>query len=61
MRYVLHHPGLSFFTSPYLFHPFGADLTLHTHTALPAFIAAIAGPSSLIASQNIADSPAPLS
>jgi hypothetical protein len=53
MRYVLHHPGVTFFTSPWLFHPFGADLTLHTHTALPAVIAALAGPSSLLASQNI--------
>jgi hypothetical protein len=52
MRYVLHHPGVSFFISPHLFYPFGADLTLHTHTALPAFIGAIAGSSSLIATQN---------
>jgi hypothetical protein len=52
MRYVLHHPGYSFFSTPFLFHPFGADLTLHTHTALPALLAA-AGPSSLIASQNL--------
>lgn len=52
MRYVLHHPGASFFTTPFLLYPFGADLTLHTHTALPAFVAALAGPASLIASQN---------
>ena len=53
MRYVLHHPGYSFFSTPFLFYPFGADLTLHTHTALPAFVAAVAGPSSIVASQNL--------
>jgi hypothetical protein len=53
MRYVLHHQGQSFFFTPLLFHPFGADLTLHTHTALPAIVAAVAGPSSVIASQNL--------
>ena len=53
MRYVLHHPGASFFSTSFLFYPFGADLTLHTHTALPAFIAAAAGPASLVASQNL--------
>jgi hypothetical protein len=52
MRYALHHPGVSFLTTPFLFYPFGGDLTLHTHTALPALIAALAGPTSLIASQN---------
>ncbi len=50
MRYVLHHPGQTFFFSPFLFHPIGIDLTLHTHTALPALIAAAA--SSPIAGQN---------
>lgn len=53
MRYVLHHPSQSFFSSPFLFHPFGADLTLHTHTALPALLAALAGPTSVIASENL--------
>lgn len=53
MRYVLHHQPQSFFSTPFLFHPFGADLTLHTHTALPALVAALAGPSSLVASQNL--------
>jgi len=52
MRYVLHHQPQSFFFTPLLFHPFGADLTLHTHTALPALVAALIGPSSLVASQN---------
>ncbi len=32
----------SFLFSPMLFHPAGFDLTLHTHTALPAFFAATA-------------------
>jgi hypothetical protein len=52
MRYVVHHPGVSFFWTPFLLHPFGADLTLHTHTALPALLAAVAGPASIVASQN---------
>ncbi|MFL6279835.1 MAG: hypothetical protein ACJ731_06975 [Vicinamibacterales bacterium] len=50
MRYVLHHPGQTFFFTPFLFHPIGIDLTLHTHTALPALIGAAA--SSPIAGQN---------
>jgi hypothetical protein len=50
---VLHHPGLSFFSTTFLFHPIGSDLTLHTHTALPALVAALFGPSSLLASQNL--------
>ena len=29
-----------FFSTPYLFAPFGTDLTLHTHTALNAFAGA---------------------
>jgi hypothetical protein len=53
MRYVLHHPGLSFFSTSFLFYPVGTDLTLHTHTALPALVAALFGPSSLLASQNL--------
>jgi hypothetical protein len=32
--------GLNFFHTTYLFVPAGADLTLHTHTALPAFLGA---------------------
>ena len=50
MQYVLHHPGQTFFFTPFLFHPIGADLTLHTHTALPALIGALW--SSPIAGQN---------
>jgi hypothetical protein len=51
MRYVLHHPGQTFFFTPFLFFPVGVDLTLHTHTALPALLgAAVASP---IAGQNL--------
>ena len=50
MRYVLHHSGHTFFFTPYLFHPIGADLTLHTHTAFPALIGSAF--SSPIAGQN---------
>jgi len=32
--------GSGFFHTSYLFAPAGADLTLHTHTALPAFVGA---------------------
>ena len=32
--------GVGFFHTPYLFAPVGADLTLHTHTALPALVGA---------------------
>jgi hypothetical protein len=32
--------GADFFQTPYLFAPVGADLTLHTHTALAAFVGA---------------------
>jgi hypothetical protein len=51
MRYVLHHSGRTFFFTPFLFHPLGVDLTLHTHTALPALIGAVAADSP-IAGQN---------
>ena len=40
-----------FFATPYLFAPLGVDLTLHTHTALNAFVGAtaLAGTSPLTA------------
>jgi hypothetical protein len=41
MRAALGTP-LDFFHTTYLFAPVGADLTLHTHTALPAFAGATA-------------------
>jgi hypothetical protein len=54
MRQALAHPALSFFHTDRLFVPFGIDLTLHTHTALPAFIGAtILAPLSTIAAQNV--------
>jgi hypothetical protein len=43
-----------FFRTPFLFAPVGADLTLHTHTALPAFIGAtILRRLSVIAALNV--------
>jgi hypothetical protein len=39
-RQALSEPGLDLFHTPYLFAPTGTPLVLHTHTALPAFIAA---------------------
>ena len=51
MRYVLHHPGHTFLFTPFLFHPAGVDLTLHTHTALPALIGAMSS-TSPVAGQN---------
>lgn len=51
MRYALQHSTQSFFFTPFLFYPAGVDLTLHTHTALPALIGAL--PSAPIAGQNI--------
>jgi hypothetical protein len=43
--------GERFFATPYLFAPFGVDLTLHTHTAFNAFVGAtaLAGASPLTA------------
>jgi hypothetical protein len=43
--------GTSFFHTPYLFAPVGMDLTLHTHSALPAFVGAtlLAGMSTVAA------------
>jgi hypothetical protein len=46
--------GLNFFHTTYLFVPTGADLTLHTHTALPAFLGAtILGGLPTVAAQNL--------
>src|SRR5712691_9656731 len=46
--------GLTFFHTTYLFVPTGTDLTLHTHTALPAFLgAAVLGGLSVVAAQNL--------
>ena len=40
MRQALTTTGVTFFHTDRLFAPFGIDLTLHTHTALPAFVGA---------------------
>ncbi len=45
---------LDVFHTTYLFAPTGADLTLHTHTALPAFVGAtVLGGLSIVAAQNV--------
>jgi hypothetical protein len=46
--------GLNFFHTTYLFVPTGADLTLHTHTALPALLGAtLLGGLPVVAAQNL--------
>ena len=40
MRHVLATPGLPYFQTTYLFHPFGASIANHPHTALPALVGA---------------------
>jgi len=47
--------GRDFFQTPFLFAPVGADLTLHTHTALPAFVGAtLLGRLSALTALNLA-------
>jgi len=54
MRHVRATPGLQFFRTTFLFHPFGTTIVDHPHTALPAFIAATAFKRlSLPAAQNV--------
>ncbi len=46
--------GASPFWTSYLFAPYGIDLTLNTHTALPAFIGAtVLSPLNVVAAQNV--------
>jgi hypothetical protein len=52
MRRVLDNPGLSFFESDRLFAPFGFDLTLHTHAALPSLASAAIAGSGLMTAEN---------
>jgi hypothetical protein len=52
MRRVLDHPGLSFFESDRLFAPYGFDLTLHTHAALPSLASAAIAGYGLITAEN---------
>ena len=50
-RYALHHSGQSVFFSPPLLHPFGANLSQHTLTLLPALtVSWIANP---VLAQNV--------
>jgi hypothetical protein len=54
MRQAVQHSTYAFFRSPLIFYPEGVNLTLHTHTALPALLAALAAPTAdLLATQNI--------
>ncbi|MEO8074747.1 MAG: hypothetical protein ABI818_00360 [Acidobacteriota bacterium] len=54
MRQAVQHSTYTFFSCPLIFYPAGVDLTLHTNTAFPALIAAVAAPAaSLLATQNI--------
>lgn len=54
MRMALDSTSLDYFRTGHLFAPYGADLTLHTHTALPAWIAGtLLGSFPLVAAQNL--------
>lgn len=53
MRQAL-ESGTSFFTTPFLFAPVGVDLTLHTHSALPALVGAtLFGSLSVLSALNL--------
>jgi len=54
MRRVLATPGLDYFHTTYLFYPFGVSIADHSHTALPALIAAtVLRPLSIVTAQNL--------
>ena len=54
MRHVLATPGLAYFHTTYLFHPFGTSLANHPNTALPALIGAtLLGRASPAAAQSV--------
>ena len=54
MRHVLATPGLAYFHTDYLFHPFGTTIANHPHTALPALVAAtLLQPATIVTAQNI--------
>ena len=54
MRHVLATPGLAYFHTDYLFHPFGTTIANHPHTALPALVAAtLLKRASIVTAQNI--------
>jgi len=54
MRHVLATPGLSYFHTTYLFHPFGTSIANHPNTALPALVGAtVLGGASPATAQNL--------
>jgi hypothetical protein len=54
MRHVIATPGLAYFHTSYLFHPFGTAIANHPHTALPAIVAAtVLGHASIVTAQNV--------
>jgi hypothetical protein len=54
MRHVLATPGLAYFHTTYLFHPFGTTIANHPNTALPALVAAtLLKPASIVTAQNL--------
>src|SRR5260370_32516244 len=54
MRHVIAPPGLAYFHTSYLFHPFGTTIANHPHTALPAIVAAtLLGRASIVTAQNL--------
>jgi hypothetical protein len=54
MRHVLATPGLAYFHTTYLFHPFGTSIANHPNTALPALIGAtLLGRTSPAAAQDL--------
>lgn len=54
MREALASDARDFFQTTAIFHPFGANLTIHTHTALSAFVGATAlSGLSIVAAQNV--------
>lgn len=50
-RVAVLDPNLTLLFTPLLFHPFGTDLTLHTHTLLPALV--VSGIANPVAAQNV--------
>jgi hypothetical protein len=54
MRHAIATPGLPYFHTTYLFHPFGTTIANHPHTALPALVAAtLLGQASIVTAQNL--------
>jgi hypothetical protein len=54
MRVTVRDVHYTFLQCPMIFYPFGVNLALDTHTALPAFLAAVLAPhASLLATENV--------